>query len=501
MSNYAQVRSELINYIYARTPLVIINTNERERVEKMLHEIAEKTQIGFLYYTDAKQVKPIGIKAESADTDDDPLGFFLGQLKRKRSLNIVLGDVRRVTDDNAYSRELMNILYMAKENNGVVVLITSDQVWSRLANFGMITTLDLPDTNERISQIKKFIQLYGGRFRVEWTEEDIPHVAAVLRGFSEIQIENILSAEIIGNRGLKREKIYKIADQKQKLYPQVGSVQYIDMDKRYGVSGMGNLKNWLNEKKKIFFMPEDILNAYDLRAPKGILLVGVPGCGKSLTAKLVAQEWELPLFRFDIGSVFDKWVGESEKKMREALQFIENISPCVLWIDEIEKVLATTDTGNETGKRVLGEFLFWIQESKSKVFMVATANNVRVLPYELYRKGRFTEVFFAGLPDEEERRNALMQYMRTSLKTVPEAGFLDELVRVTQGYSYSDIETAVKEVAQKMLLQDEKAVTKDALLKSIQSMIPISQINPELVKEIEAWGSERAVNVSNSIRR
>lgn len=336
---------------------------------------------------------------------------------------------------------------------------------------------------------------------MEWTEEDIPHVAAVLRGFSEIQIENILSSEIIGNNGLKRDKIHKIADQKQKLYPKVGSVQCIDMDKQYRVSGMENLKNWLSEKKRIFFMPEDILNSYDLRAPKGILLVGVPGCGKSLTAKLVAQEWELPLFRFDIGSVFDKWVGESEKKMREALQFIENVSPCVLWIDEIEKVLATTDTGNETGKRVLGEFLFWIQESKSKVFMVATANNVRVLPYELYRKGRFTEVFFAGLPDEEERRNALLQYMKISLQTVPEADFLEELVQATRGYSYSDIETAVKEVAQKRLLQTKDEVTQESLLESIRSIIPISQINPELVKEIDTWGRERAVNVSNSIRR
>lgn len=335
---------------------------------------------------------------------------------------------------------------------------------------------------------------------MEWTEEDIPHVAAVLRGFSEIQIENILASEIIGNNGLKRDKIYKIADQKQKLYPRAGSVQYINMDKQYRVSGMANLKSWLCEKKKIFFMPEDVLEKYDLRAPKGILLVGVPGCGKSLTAKLVAQEWELPLFRFDIGSVFDKWVGESEKKMREALQFIENVSPCVLWIDEIEKVLATTDSGNETGKRVLGEFLFWIQESQSKVFMVATANNVNVLPYELYRKGRFTEVFFAGLPNEKERRNALLQYMKISLRMVPEEALLEELVQKTQGYSYSDIETAVKEVAQKALLQDEKSVTMASLLESIQSIIPISQINPELVKEIEVWGRERAVNVSNNRR-
>lgn len=333
MSNYSEVKKELINYIYARTPLVIVNTNERERVERMLYEITTDAQINLMYYTDAKQVKVLGGKGDSVDTEEDPLGYFLGQIKKQRSLNIVLGDVRRISDDNAYSRELMNILYMAKENNGVVILITSDQVWSRIANFGMVVNLDYPDTNERITQIKKFIKLYQGRFNVEWNEEDIIHVGAVLRGFTEIQIDNILSAEIIGSQGLKKDRISKLASQKQKIYPKVGSVQYINLYKNYAVEGMDALKKWLNKQEKIFFMPEEYLAEYDLKAPKGILLVGVPGCGKSLTAKLVAQQWDLPLFRFDIGSVFDKWVGESEKKMREALQFIENVSPCVLWID------------------------------------------------------------------------------------------------------------------------------------------------------------------------
>lgn len=496
MANYSQVKRELINYIYARTPLVIINTNERERVERMLYEITNEIQVKFLYYTDAKQVKSIGVKSESFDTQDDVLGFFLNQIKRQRSLNIVLGDVRRITDDNGYSRELMNILYIAKENNGVVMLVTSDQVWTRISNFGMVVTLDYPDNKERINLIRQFINMYSGRFTVEWDTQDIEHVATVLRGFTEIQIDNILSSEIIGNQGLYKNKISNLALQKQKIYPQVGSVQFIHLDKRYVVEGMEALKEWLDKKKKIFFMSEEYLQEYDLKAPKGILLVGVPGCGKSLTAKLVAQEWDLPLFRFDIGSVFDKWVGESEKKMREALHFIENIAPCILWIDEIEKVLATTDVGNETGKRVLGEFLFWVQESSSKVFIVATANNVKALPYELYRKGRFSEVFYAGLPNAQERRRTLKHYIQVSLKIDITEELLNKLVIDTEGYSYSDLETAIKDVAQKMLLQKEKIVSEMELFNSVKSIIPISQINPELVREIEDWGIKRAVNVS-----
>lgn len=496
MSNYAQVKQELINYIYARTPLVILNTNERERVEQMLYEITNEVQIKLLYYTDAKQVKAIGTKSESIDTEDDPLGFFLNQVKKQRSLNIVLGDVRRISEDNTYSRELMNILYMAKENNGVIIIVTSDPVWTRISSFGMVVNLDYPDTSERIHQIQKFIKMYSGRFAVEWDEEDIIHVSAILRGFTQIQIENILSSEIIGNSGLRKDKISQLASQKQKIYPRVGSVQFIPLHKKYTVEGMEVLKEWLEEKKKIFFMQEEYLQKYDLRAPKGILLVGVPGCGKSLTAKLVAQEWDLPLFRFDLGAVFDKWVGESEKKMREALQFIENVSPCVLWIDEIEKVLATTETGNETGKRVLGEFLFWIQETAGKVFMVATANNVKALPYELYRKGRFSEVFYAGLPNAEERRGTLRHYIEISLKINPTEELLDRLVADTKGYSYSDLETAIKEVAEKTLLQNGKTVSASELSASVKAVIPISQINPELVEEIDTWGKARAMNVS-----
>lgn len=496
MSNFAEAKKELVNYIYARTPLVIIHSDERERVERMLNEISNESQISMLYYTDAKQVKCLGAKGDGIDTEDEPLGYFLKQLKKQRSLNIVLGDVRRISDDNAYSRELMNILYMAKENNGVVVLITSDQAWSRIASFGMVISLDLPDSNERISQIRKFIKMYSGRFTIDWQEQDIIHAAALLRGFSEIQIDNMLASEIIGNQGLRRDKIYKFASQKERLYPKVGAVQRININRTYKVSGMDRLKKWLDEKKRIFFLPEEQLAEYELSAPKGILLVGVPGCGKSLTAKLVAQEWELPLFRFDIGSVFDKWVGESEKKMREALQFIESISPCVLWIDEIEKVLSTTDSGNETGKRVLGEFLFWIQESSNKVFMVATANNVKALPYELYRKGRFSEVFYAGLPNAKERRSVLEQYIMGSLRCSPSDELLEKLVNMTDRYSYADIETAIKEVAQQMLIQEKNTIDAGLLVKSIKSIIPISTINNELVSEIEEWGKERAINVS-----
>lgn len=508
MPNAAAVKQELSNYIFARTPLVIINTNERERVERMIREISAETKSEIWYYTDARQIRIFGKSGSdkvSADANGDPLSFFLDKVKKSRNVTAVLGDVRRISEENLYSHQLMNLLYTARETGGTIVLVTGDSVWARIATFGMMITLDLPDTEERIAQIQKFIKDYTGRFEIGWEAGDIVRAAAVLRGFSEVQIDNILSSEIAAIKALRADRITKLGEKKQKLYGVLGSVQYIKPAEKIETAGMENLKEWLEDRKSVFFAPEELLKEYDLKAPKGILLVGVPGCGKSLTAKLVADRWGLPLFRFDIGSVYDKWVGESEKKMREALQFIDNVSPCILWIDEIEKVLATTDSGNETGKRVLGEFLFWIQESDSKVFMVATANNVELLPYELYRKGRFSEVFFADLPSERERADTFRQYIKRSLHRDPEEQLIQKLVGLSKGFSYADIETAVKNVAQDLLNEISKYGTvrnpesiQEKLIECTGDIIPISTINPDMVRKIREWGMQRARKVSSA---
>ena len=257
------------------------------------------------------------------------------------------------------------------------------------------------------------------------------------------------------------------------------------------------MKDWLVSKKSIFFASDAALIERDLSTPKGILLAGVPGCGKSLSAKMVAKEWHLPLFRFDIGSVYDKWVGESEKKMKEALQFIDNVSPCVVWIDEIEKALSVSDSGNDTGKRVLGQFLFWLQESRSRVFLVATANDISLLPFELFRKGRFSEIFFIDLPNEHERQAAIEQYIARSLHVRLSDEQVNELVGATEGFSYSDIEYAIKDVAQLALTEGQAVIRHKTLLESFRNVLPISKSNPDMVEKIRKWGSERAVAASN----
>lgn len=495
MGNYNAAKLEIKNYICARTPLIVVDSAERERAERILREIAEELRISISYYTDARQVCTLGGDG-TRDVDSDPLPFIASYFRKNRNSTFAIGDIKRIGDDNGCSREVLNILYLAREMNCTLILITADSVWSRLAQFGMLTTLDYPDIEERTAQITEFISRYRGRFPIDWDNDDIRMAATLMRGFTEIQMDNILASTLIKNRALEKDHLAELTAQKEKLYAAVSCIQPVQVPENLAVSGLEVLRAWLTSKKNLFFASDAALQERDLHTPKGILLAGVPGCGKSLSAKMVAKEWHLPLFRFDIGSVYDKWVGESEKKMKEALQYIDNVSPCVVWIDEIEKALSVSDSGNDTGKRVLGQFLFWLQESTSRVFLVATANDISLLPFELFRKGRFSEIFFIDLPNVQERKAAIVQYTERSLHISLTAGELNALAAAADGFSYSDIEYAIKDVAQAALTEGDHIVSASAILDSFSEVVPITRNNPDMVEKIRAWGRERAVAAS-----
>ncbi len=495
MSNYLETKEEIKNYIAARTPLIIVDSSERERVERMLTSISAEMGIEMYYYTDSKQVTQFnsGSGVRSVDAEHDPLQYISTVFKSKRKATFAYGDVKKISEDTIYSREIINLLYLAKESDSTLILITPDNVFQRITQFGMITKLDFPDLEERREQIKKFAQMFTGRFTIEWDEADVLRAATLLRGFSEIQIENILSNELVSSKGLYSENIFKLTSQKSKLYTTVSSIQQVNVDRNLCVSGLENLKKWLAEKKQIFFASDNELYRYGLESPKGILLAGVPGCGKSFSAKMIAKEWELPLFRFDIGSIYDKWMGESERKMKAALDFIDNVSPCIVWVDEIEKALAVSDGGNDTSQRILGQFLFWLQESKSRVFLVATANDISKLPTELFRKGRFSEVFFVDLPTKAERELAIKQYAEKCLHIRFKEEQMIELLELSEGFSFSEIEYAIKEVAQLMFIYGTAHITMDTIRKCFNTVVPIEKSNPEKVEKIRRWGAERAV--------
>jgi len=500
MGNYNSTKQEIINHLFARVPLIIIRSSERERIERMMREIASEMKIKINYYTDVKQVVVFGTNNDATkNVDRDPLSFAQELFRKNRGSTFVIGDVRRVNDENAFSREILDTLYLAMETAGTMVLVTPDYVWNRLAQFGLLTVLDYPDIDEREKQIYEFVKNYSSKYHIEWDKTTIHRASMLLRGFTEVQIDNVLISVLVANKGLKNRHISELTSQKSRLYATVPCVDEVNVKEDMDICGLYNLRRWIAERKQLFFISDDILDEYGISAPKGILLAGVPGCGKSYSAKMVASEWQLPLFRFDIGAIYDKWMGESERKMNAALTFIDNMAPCVVWIDEIEKALAVSNSSNDTGKRVLGQFLYWLQESASRVFLVATANDISSLPPELFRKGRFSEIFFIDLPNETERKDTIKQYLYRCLRMRLKVEELDLLVEKSEGFSYADIESVIKEAAQYSILHSEDEITFDDIVEYFKKNIPFSSTNPEAVKLLKDWGEKRAISASSLI--
>ncbi|MDQ2738765.1 MAG: AAA family ATPase, partial [Actinomycetota bacterium] len=268
------------------------------------------------------------------------------------------------------------------------------------------------------------------------------------------------------------------------------------------VGGLGSLKKWLTKRAGSWL---DEAQLYGLPAPKGVLVTGIPGCGKSLTAKAMASAWSLPLIRMDIGRIFGGLVGESEQNMRNALRTAEAVAPCVLWIDEIEKGFAAGASGtgdSGTSARVFGTFLTWMQEKTSAVFVMATANNISLLPPEFLRKGRFDEIFFIDLPTTVERKVIFSLHIRARLVAGPALGelsvddaLLDPLVALTEGYSGAEIEQAVI-AACFDAFDGRRALTAEDLSRAITHTVPLSITQAEQIAALRAWADVRAVAAS-----
>jgi SpoVK/Ycf46/Vps4 family AAA+-type ATPase len=264
------------------------------------------------------------------------------------------------------------------------------------------------------------------------------------------------------------------------------------------LGGLENLKRWL-AKRDGSWLAEAA--AYGLSAPRGVLITGVPGCGKSLTAKAVAAAWGLPLLRFDVGRVFSGLVGSSEQNMRTAIRTAEAISPCVLWIDEIEKGFSTAAGGGDSGTsaRVFGSFLTWMQEKTNSVFVIATANDIERLPPELLRKGRFDEVFFVDLPTRTERvsiwRVHVIKRLRNPAVTgglIPDDTLFTELAGMSEGYSGAEIEQAVVGGLFDAFAE-RRPLRKDDLVRALMAMVPLSVTQAERIGAVRAWADTRAV--------
>lgn len=321
----------------------------------------------------------------------------------------------------------------------------------------------------------------------------LDELAMAFKGLTKFEINNLLALAYANDGELTRADLGLIFEQKKQMIMKSGILEMVNVKESVDdIGGLENLKEWFAKKAKVI---KNIHEAekFGVDMPKGVLIAGVPGCGKSLNAKVASTLFEVPLLRMDMGRLMGKYVGESEGNMRRAIALSEAISPCVLWIDELEKAFAGINGhgGSEVTVRLFGNFLTWMQDKESPVFVVATANNIMDLPPELMRKGRFDEIYFVGLPEADERKKILQIHIK---KRRPKdlAGIdLDKLVGKTEGYSGADLEGVVKDAVEEAFANGKQAVTTDDILRMIENTHSLSEIMKEPLEKMNKEYKER----------
>jgi SpoVK/Ycf46/Vps4 family AAA+-type ATPase len=316
---------------------------------------------------------------------------------------------------------------------------------------------------------------------------------------TEEEAERAVSQTLVGRLALSPECVTDVLDAKKALLKRSEMLEFVDAtDNMASVGGLENLKHWLEQRRGAW---EDGALKFGLDPPKGVIILGVQGCGKSLCARAVAGEWKLPLVKFDTAAIYDKYIGETEKRIQKVFKVAEGLAPCVLWIDELEKVFAgsgpdsaSADAG--VSSRLLASFLSWMQDRKAPVFVAATCNNVSALPPELIRKGRFDELFFVDLPNQAERKQ-IFAIQLTKRKRNPADYELEKIAEAAKGFSGAEIESAVQGAMYAVFSRKQELSSED-LLTALSSTVPLSVTRAEEIATLRDWAKDRAVWASSS---
>jgi SpoVK/Ycf46/Vps4 family AAA+-type ATPase len=414
----------------------------------------------------------------------------------------ILKDFHRHMDDPVVVRRLRDVGQKFSANRRTVVITAPEiEVPAELKKLVEYFDLPLPDRNrlrdiihETFTRLSKTYTL-----KLQLDEAGVDAMAANLRGLTEEEAERAISQALVTRYALCPETITDVLEAKKQLLRHSGMLEFIQASDNMGaVGGLENLKHWLGQRRGAW---EDSAREFGLEPPHGVIILGVQGCGKSLCARAVAGEWKLPLVKFDTSAVYDKYIGETEKRIRKVFQIAEGLAPCVLWIDELEKVFAgsgpdsaSADAG--VSSRLLASFLSWMQDRKSPVFVAATCNNVRVLPPELIRKGRFDELFFVDLPNQNERKQ-IFSIQITKRKRNPAEFDLDSIATAANGYSGAEIDAAVQGGLY-AAYSEKKPLTTQILLDALRQTVPLSTTRAEEIAALREWARTRAVPASAS---
>ena len=463
--------------IDVNTPIIYINDYDFVRIDEIIKEIVGNSKV--FEWNPATGTTNFKTKESQGLGENDTLEQFLRDkytvdvnLKEKF---LVLKDIQDFIEEPAIKSLLQLIaqrkLYDRDYNTTVIIVSSVLKVPQELEKYVSYLEIPFPEDDEINQLIDEHVEV---NCYDNFKDEDRKKLMPSLKGMTSFEIDRMLDMAMSSNGSLSAEDTEMILQQKKAMVKKSGLLELIDTpEKMDGIGGMKALKEYLKNKSKVI---SDLPKAmeFGVSIPKGVFIVGMPGCGKSLCAKASAALFNSPLLKLDMGSMMGKYVGESEGNLRKAIKIAEAAAPCVLWIDEIEKAFSGVGGNNDIMTRMFGYFLSWMQEKQTSVYVIATANNADNLPPELKRKGRFDEIFCVNLPDKEERKDIFKIHLKKKKKSLDDAS-LNSICQITDGFNGADIESVVNEAVEECFLSGVRELSKNVLEDIARQTISISK--------------------------
>lgn len=507
---YSSFEHKLANLINAGFPYIYIPTHEEERaLSAIARVLADQTLVRsprqFLTWAQTTGICQ-GEEERCSRSTQTPMAAldYIGNYQDPavfvmKDFHVFFGPDRQTRPDYGLIRKLRDILQELKMNRKTVIFLSPRLVIPEDMEKDLsVLDFGLPEAGE-IRQLLDDLTQGLNPESIRLTADEKNQLIRAALGLTLQEAENAFCRAIVQSRGLDKNAIGIIYDEKNQIVRKTGVLEFIKSDLNSDdIGGLDNLKKWLIKRNNTW---QEKARRYNLPAPKGVLITGVPGCGKSLTAKAMSTIWGLPLMKLDMGKIFGGIVGSSEENMRKAIATAEAVAPSILWVDEIEKGFAGTQSDGDSGTsaRVFGTFLTWMQDKTSPVFVIATANDISRLPPELLRKGRFDEIFFVDLPTTREREKIFQVHMKkrihsssVSHQVAVDEELIRELACISKGFSGAEIEQAVISSLYDAFYAD-RGVCREDLIRSIQDTVPLSVTQQEQLMALRAWAEKRAV--------
>tara|TARA_B110000977_G_scaffold43925_1_gene59646 strand:+ start:10247 stop:11719 length:1473 start_codon:yes stop_codon:yes gene_type:complete len=485
---------ELIILLKARYPVIYINTTEENRVEYLIRKTIKSNLNRSIYtwdfiegYTNNPNNPNFGKR--------NPLQALelIEKLTSETPAVFILKDFNHFLKDISVSRKLKNLLRILKLQPKTIIILSSEiDIPTELQDFTTILNFQLPNKEEIETELMRLIQ----SLNLEISPQLLENLSRASQGLSMERIRRVLSKIITLYKTVDDKSVSIILKEKQEIIKQTQILEYWPVTENIkNIGGLPHLKSWLKQRSTSF--SQKAVN-YGLPTPRGLLLVGIQGTGKSLTSKIIASHWQLPLLKLDVGKIFGGIVGESEARLRKMIATAEVLSPCILWIDEIDKVFSKTQNTGDSGtsNRVLATFISWLSEKKSSVFVVATANDISLLPLEIIRKGRFDEIFFLDLPTKSEREEIFKIHLEQFRPETYTNYNFKKLSEKSQGFSGAEIKQSIID-SMYFAFSEEREFTDTDISNALNETIPLAYLNEDKIKELQNWALSGRIRLAS----